>query len=156
MSYLIGDTLMKVLLIKDVKALGKAGEIKEVKDGYGQNFLVAKGMAKVATPDVVEKWRVDKENAQKELEEELTRLNAEKITLEATEVTIQKPIAPVGIKGSVGNVDIAKAILDTLNIEIDKKSINLKKAIKSTGLHEVDAKLGHGIHATLKIKVEGV
>jgi len=136
---------MKVLLIKDVKALGKAGEIKEVKDGYGQNFLVAKGMAKV-----------DKENAQKELEEELTRLNAEKITLEATEVTIQKPIAPVGIKGSVGNADIAKAILDSLNIEIDKKSINLKKAIKSTGLHEVDAKLGHGIHATLKIKVEGV
>jgi large subunit ribosomal protein L9 len=147
---------MKVLLIKDVKALGKEGDIKDVKDGYGQNFLVAKGMAKVATPDVVEKWKEDKANAARELKEELDRLQAEKITLEATEVIIQKPVAPVGIKGSVGNADIAAAVLDTLNIEIDKKSINLKKAIKSTGLHEVDAKLGHGIHAMLKIKVEGV
>ena len=44
---------MKVLLIKDVKGLGKAGEIKEVKDGYGNNFLIGKGFAKAATPDVL-------------------------------------------------------------------------------------------------------
>ncbi len=44
---------MKVLLIKDVKALGKAGEVKEVKDGYGQNFLIAKGFAKAATNEVL-------------------------------------------------------------------------------------------------------
>ncbi|EAL4060423.1 50S ribosomal protein L9, partial [Campylobacter jejuni] len=46
---------MKVLLIKDVKALGKAGEVKEVKDGYGQNFLIAKGFAKAATNEVLKK-----------------------------------------------------------------------------------------------------
>jgi len=50
---------MKVLLIKDVKNVGKAGEIKEVKDGYGRNFLVAKGLAKVATPQVVEEWKAE-------------------------------------------------------------------------------------------------
>ncbi len=147
---------MKVLLIKDVKALGKAGEIKEVKDGYGQNFLVAKGFAKIATPEVVEKWKAEQENAAKELQEELTRLNAEKITLEATEIRIEKPVAPVGIKGSVGNGDIAEAILEQLGIEIDKKHIVLKKALKSTGIHEVDTKLGHAIHATLKVNVVGV
>ncbi len=147
---------MKVLLIKDVKALGKVGEIKEVKDGYGQNFLIAKGFAKLATPEVVEKWKTEQENAARELEEELTRLNAEKITLEATEIKIEKPIAPVGIKGSVGNGDIAEAVLDQLGIEIDKKHIVLKKALKSTGIHEVDAKLGHGIHATLKVNIVGV
>ncbi len=147
---------MKVLLIKDVKSLGKAGEIKEVKDGYGQNFLVAKGLAKIATPEVVERWKTEQENAAKELEEELTRLNAEKITLEASEIKIEKPIAPVGIKGSVGNGDIAEAILDQLGIEIDKKHIVLKKPLKSTGIHEVDAKLGHAIHATLKVNVVGV
>ena len=147
---------MKVLLIKDVKALGKVGEIKEVKDGYGQNFLIAKGFAKLATPEVVEKWKTEQENAARELEEELTRLNAEKITLEATEIKIEKPIAPVGIKGSVGNGDIAEAVLDQLGIEIDKKHIVLKKALKSTGIHEVDAKLGHAIHATLKVNIVGV
>jgi len=147
---------MKVLLIKDVKSLGKTGEIKEVKDGYGQNFLVAKGLAKIATPEVVEQWKAQKEKEERELKEELTRLNAEKITLEATEIRIEKLVAPVGIKGSVGNGDIAQAILDQLGIEIDKKHIVLKKALKSTGIHEVDTKLGHAIHAALKVNVVGV
>ena len=147
---------MKVLLTKDVKALGKAGEIKEVKDGYGQNFLIGKGLAKLATPDVVEKWKADQEEIARNLRDELARLEAEKITLEAATVKIEKPLAPVGIKGSVGNGDISQAIEDQLNREIDKKNINLKKALKSTGIHEVDAKLGHGIHAMLKVEVVGV
>jgi len=147
---------MKVLLIKDVKTLGKAGEIKEVKDGYGQNFLIGKGLAKLATPEVVETWKAEQEEMARNLKDELTRLEAEKITLEAATVKIEKPVAPVGIQGSVGNADISKAIEEQLNIEIDKKHINLKKALKSTGIHEVDAKLGHGIHATLKVEVVGV
>lgn len=147
---------MKVLLIKDVKTLGKAGEIKEVKDGYGQNFLIGKGLAKLATPDVVENWKAAQEEMAKNLKEELERLEAEKITLEASTVRIEKPLAPVGIKGSVGNADISKAIEEQLKIALDKKHINLKKALKSTGVHEVDAKLGHGIHAMLKVEVVGV
>jgi len=147
---------MKVLLIKDVKALGKAGEIKEVKDGYGQNFLIGKGLAKLATPDVVENWKAEQARMEQELKDELARLEAEKITLEAVMIKIEKQSAPVGIKGSVGNADISAAILDQLNIELDKKHINLKKALKSTGIHEVDAKLGHGIHAALKVEVVGV
>ena len=147
---------MKVLLIKAVKTLGKAGEIKEVKDGYGQNFLIGKGLAKLATPDVVEQWKAEQEELARNLRDELSRLEAEKITLEKTTVRIEKASAPVGIQGSVGNGDIAKAIEEQLNIEIDKKHIDLKKAIKTTGIHEVDAKLGHGIHATLKVEVAGV
>lgn len=147
---------MKVLLIKDVKTLGKAGEIKEVKDGYGQNFLIGKGLAKLATPEVVEKWKAEQEEIARNLRDELARLEAEKITLEAATIKVEKPLAPVGIKGSVGNADISSAIEAQLNIELDKKHINLKKALKSTGLHEVDAKLGHGIHATIKVEVVGV
>jgi large subunit ribosomal protein L9 len=147
---------MKVLLIKAVKTLGKAGEIKEVKDGYGQNFLIGKGLAKLATPDVVEQWKAEQEELARNLRDELSRLEAEKITLEKTTVRIEKASAPVGIQGSVGNGDIAKAIEEQLNIEIDKKHIDLKKAIKTTGMHEVDAKLGHGIHAKLKVEVVGV
>ena len=147
---------MKVLLIKDVKTLGKAGEIKEVKDGYGQNFLIAKGLAKLATPDVVENWQAEQARKAQELKEELARLEAEKITLEKSEIKIEKNKAPVGIKGSVGNADIAEAIAKQLNIEVDKKHINLKKALKSEGVHPIDIKLGHGIHATLKVNVVAV
>jgi len=147
---------MKVLLIKDVKALGKTGEIKDVKDGYGQNFLVAKGLAKIATPDVVANWKAEQERIAKELKDDLERLTKEKAVFEEATIRIEKPIAPVGIKGSVGNGDIAKAIKNQLNIDLDKKHINLKRALKSTGIHDVDAKLGHGIHATLKVEVVGV
>ena len=147
---------MKVLLIKDVKTLGKAGEIKDVKDGYGQNFLIGKGLAKLATPEIVENWKAEQEEMARNLRDELARLQAEKITLESATIRIEKPVAPVGIKGSVGNADISKAIAEQLNIELDKKHVNLKKALKSTGIHEVDAKLGHAIHAALKVEVVGV
>ncbi|RLA65485.1 MAG: 50S ribosomal protein L9 [Epsilonproteobacteria bacterium] len=147
---------MKVLLVKDVKTLGKIGEIKEVKDGYGQNFLIGKGLAKLATPDIVENWKSEQARIAKELKDELTRLEAEKITLEANEIKIEKTKAPVGIKGSVGNADIAIAIAEQLNIELDKKHISLKKALKSEGVHIVDAKLGQGIHAMIKINIVGV
>lgn len=147
---------MKVLLIKDVKALGKAGEIKEVKDGYGQNFLVGKGLARLATPDIVKAWKDEKEQKAKDLEEELARLGAEKTMLESKPIKIEKPNAPVGIQGSVGNGDIADAIMQQCDINIDKKHINLKKALKSTGIHEVDIKLGHAIHATVQVEIVGV
>ncbi|SFV66263.1 LSU ribosomal protein L9p [hydrothermal vent metagenome] len=76
--------------------------------------------------------------------------------LETATIRIEKQSAPVGIKGSVGNADISAAIKEQLGIDVDKKHINLKKALKSTGIHEVDTKLGHAIHATLKVEVVGV
>lgn len=147
---------MKVLLIKDVKSLGKTGEIKDVKDGYGQNFLIAKGLAKLATPSIVENWKAEQDRIANQLKDDLERLAKEKKVFEDVIIRIEKPLAPVGIKGSVGNADISKAIKEQLDIELDKKHINLKRAIKSTGIHDVDAKLGHGIHATLKVEVLGV
>jgi len=146
---------MKVLLIKDVKSLGKKGEIKEVKDGYGQNFLIAKGMAKLATPDVVANWKAEQERMAKELADEITQFTAEKEKLESNKITITKKLAPVGIRGSVKKDDIAKAIQDELNITVDKRNIELKKAIKLTGEFKIDIKLGHAIHAKLIVEVTG-
>ena len=65
---------MKVLLIKDVKGLGKAGEIKEVKDGYGNNFLIGKGFAKAATPDVLRQYEAAQKRKAEELKDELALL----------------------------------------------------------------------------------
>lgn len=146
---------MKVLLIKDVKSLGKKGEIKEVKDGYGQNFLIAKGMAKLATPDVVAKWKAEQEEKAKELADEVERFTKEKKILEENKIVITKKSAPVGIQGSVKKDDIAKAIEDRLNIRVDKKHVELKKAIKTTGEFKIDVKFGHGIHAIVTVEVVG-
>ncbi len=146
---------MKVLLIKDVKNLGKKGDIKEVKDGYGQNFLIAKGMAKLATPKIVENWKAEQERLAKELADEIERFKKEKIILERKKIIIAKKLAPVGIQGSVKKDDIFNAIKEQLNITIDKRNIGLKKAIKSTGEFKIDIKLGHGIHADIIVEVVG-
>jgi len=147
---------LKVLLIKDVKNLGKSGEIKEVKDGYGENFLINKGFAKLATPQVVQKWKAERDAIATALEAEISKLKEYKKKLEANEIKIEREQAPVGIKGSVTNTNIADELKSQLDIDIDKKNINLKKSIKSEGVHEVDIKLGHGIHVDLKIKVVGI
>ncbi len=146
---------MKVLLIKDVKSLGKKGEIKEVKDGYGQNFLIGKGMAKLATPDVVAHWKAEQERMEKELKETLERLKKEEKELALKPIVITKKLAPAGIQGSVGKDDIAKAIKEQMGIEIDKKTVELKKAFKTVGEHKVDIKLGHGIHAHVTVEIKG-
>ncbi|MEJ2436589.1 MAG: 50S ribosomal L9 C-terminal domain-containing protein [Sulfurovaceae bacterium] len=79
-------------------------------------------------------------------------METEKKLLESSIIKIEKPSAPIGIQGSVGNADISTVIKTQCDIELDKKNIHLDKAIKSTGVHEVDVKLGHGI----KVEVVGV
>jgi len=148
---------MKVLLVKDVKSLGKAGEVKEVKDGYGKNFLIAKGFAKHATPEIIEEHK--KMMAQKEAEEkaELERLKELAKKLDKLEIIVKKKVGENGhLFGAVTKEEIAEALKAEHGIEIDKKHITDKKVIKSVGEHEVDLKLGHGIHATLHVDVEGV
>ncbi len=148
---------MKVLLIKDVKSLGKAGEVKEVKDGYGKNFLIAKGFAKHATPEIIEEHK--KMMAQKEAEEkaEIERLKELAEKLDKLEVIVRKKVGENGhLFGAVTKEEIAEALKEEHGIEIDKKHITEKKPIKSVGEHDVDVKLGHGIHATIHVDVEGI
>lgn len=147
---------MKVLLIKDVKGLGKAGEIKEVKDGYGQNFLVGKGLAKVATNEVLKKHAsAERKKADNEAQE-IEDLKALAEKLDKLKVTISKKLGNTGhLFGSVTKEEIAHALKDQHGIEIDKKHINHKEAIKVTGTHDLDFKLGHAMHATIHVEVVG-
>ena len=147
---------MKVLLIKDVKSLGKTGEIKEVKDGYGKNFLIGKGFAKHATPEVIEEWKKEQAYIQAKLDEEIAQANALAEKINSTKLTIKHKIGANGhLIGSVTNKEISENLNTQFDIELDKKHINLKSKIKAAGIFEADCKLGHGIHATLKIDIIG-
>ncbi|DAB30180.1 MAG TPA: 50S ribosomal protein L9 [Sulfurimonas sp. UBA12504] len=147
---------MKVLLIKDVKSLGKIGEVKEVKDGYGKNFLIAKGFAKHATTEILTQHAADEAQKAKDLADEITTLKALAMKLDKAEIIITKPLGDNGhLFGSITKDEVAHALLEQHSIEIDKKHIIDKVAIKTVGEHELDLKLGHGIHATLHVDIQG-
>jgi large subunit ribosomal protein L9 len=148
---------MKVLLIKDVKNLGKAGEIKEVKEGYGQNFLVKKGLAKHATDEVIAQWKIDQAKIAEDEKKELERLKKIEAKLAEIKLVMTKKLGANGsLYGAVTKDDIAVALKDQHDIEIDKKSVELEKnAIKTTGNFDISVKLGHGIHAKLTLEIVG-
>ena len=115
---------MKVLLIKDVKTLGKAGEIKEVADGYGKNFLIGKGLALQATNEVIAKHNAEQKKLALKEEEEIKAAKelAEKIN--ATKLTIRHKVGANGqLIGSVTNKEISEELEKQFSIMVDKKSI---------------------------------
>ncbi|HFB53588.1 MAG TPA: 50S ribosomal protein L9 [Sulfurimonas autotrophica] len=147
---------MKVLLIKDVKSLGSAGEVKEVKPGYGQNFLIKKGFAKPATPEIIAEHEAELQRKAEEEAAEIARLKELAEKLDKLEIIITKKVGDNGhLFGAVTKDEIAHALKEEHGIEIDKKHITDKTAIKTIGEHDVDLKLGHGIHATLHVDVQG-
>ncbi|AQW81196.1 50S ribosomal protein L9 [Campylobacter pinnipediorum] len=148
---------MKVLLIKDVKGLGKSGEIKEVKDGYGNNFLIGKGFAKAATPDVIRQYEAAQKRKAEELKYEIANLEKLKDELEKVTVVIKKPLGANGaLFGSVSKDEIATELESKFHLIVDKKSIEIDhNNLKNVGLYSLNVKLGHSINANLKVEVEG-
>ena len=147
---------MKVLLIKDVKSLGKAGEVKEVKDGYGKNFLIGKGFARAATAEILAQHANDELIVAQNLEKEVDALKEIAKKLDKAEIIVTKKLGQNGhLFGSVTKDEIATELKKQHGIEIDKKHINEKTAIKTVGEHDLDFKLGHGLHATIHVDVQG-
>jgi len=147
---------MKVLLIKDVKDLGKKGEIKEVKDGYGQNFLIGKGYALLATNEVMRKYESDQRKKAEAEALEIAHLKAIEVKLTNLKLGIKRKLGANGsLFGAVTKDEIAQELQDQYAIEIDKKSVEIDHAIKTTGDFDISIKLGHGIHATLALSIIG-
>lgn len=147
---------MKVLLIKDVKDLGKKGELKEVKDGYGQNFLIGKGFALLATNEVLRKYESDQRKKAVAEAEELANLKSIEKKLAELKLTLKRKLGANGsLFGAVTKDEIAHELKDQYGIEIDKKTVEIEHPIKTTGNFDISVKLGHGIHAKLALSILG-
>lgn len=146
---------MKVLLTQDVKGLGKAGEIHDVKDGYGNNFLIGKGMAKLATTAVIKQWEAEQRVKKEKLAEEIKALENAKAAMENIKLVIRKKTGANGsLFGAITKEDIAEALEKEHGVHINKKSLEFSGQIKATGSFDLDLKLGHGVHAKLHLLVE--
>ena len=145
---------MKVVLLEDIKTLGKKGDICEVSEGYGRNFLVSRKKAVEATPANLNTLKLQKANAEKVAAENLAKAKELAEKLSAATVTIGiKTGADGKAFGSVTSKEIAQALLDQAGIEIDKKKIVLNEAIKEFGEQEVTVKLHKDVPAKIKINV---
>ena len=146
---------MKVILMQDVKSLGKKGEIVNVNDGYARNFILPKKMGVEATGKNLNDLKLQKNNEKKVAQEQLdsAKTLAEKIGQGKVELAIK---AGEGGKvfGSVSSKEIAAAVKEQMGLDVDKKKIQLKETIKSLGTHNVPVKLHPEVTAELKVIVK--
>ncbi len=146
---------MKVILTDDLKGTGKRGETIEVRDGFGRNYLIPKGLALAATEGNVKRAEnIIKEMSAKK-ERDLKAAADVKIRLEEVSLIVKKKAGLDGkLFGSVTHKDVADAIKNLTGFEIDKKSITIDEPIKTTGMHEIGVHLEQGIYARVKVEVE--
>jgi large subunit ribosomal protein L9 len=145
---------MKVIFLKDVKGKGKKGEVKNVADGYAQNFLFKQGLAVEATPANLKALEAQKNKQKREAEEELARAKQLKEQLEQLTVELSAKAGDGGrLFGSITSKQIAEALQSQHNIKIDKRKIELNDAIRSLGYTNVPIKLHPEVTATLKVHV---
>ena len=146
---------MQVILLQDVKGLGKKGQVAKVSDGYARNLLIPKGMAKEATDGNIkdlERQKAAEEGREAEEQKQADEL-AKKIAL--LRVTIQTKGGEGGrLFGSITGKDIADALFAQHKIEIDKRKLVIESPIKNAGEHVVDIKLYPEITAKLRVIVE--
>lgn len=144
---------MKVVLLKDVKGSGKAGDIIDAKDGFAQNFLIKKGLAKPADSQALNENKAQKQAQQFHRQEQLKANKELRDKLEGKEVTVQVKTGAGGkFFGSVTNKEIADKLFE-LGFEIDKKKIVLQSNIKSTGSFPVSIKISPEETAKITVNV---
>jgi large subunit ribosomal protein L9 len=141
---------MRVVFLQDVPSVAKAGEVKEVADGYARNFLIPRKLALLARPHVLSQVET-RQTAEGEEDAELTTLAQQ---IEGKEVGIK---ARVGAKdklyGSITSADIAAELKNSTKLDIDKRKIELEEPIRQLGSYEVAIRLGKDILPKIKVSV---
>jgi large subunit ribosomal protein L9 len=145
---------MKVVFLEDVTNVGKAGQIKEVADGYGKNYLIPRRLAVPAKPQdikAVEAQIKARARVAAKTEIEMKALAAE---LEGKEIVLKARVGQQErLYGSITSADIAAGLESSLGVVVDKRKIELTEPIRQAGSYEVPIKLGRDIAAKIKVTV---
>lgn len=149
-----GERIMKVILLEDVKSLGKKGEIVNVSDGYARNFVLPKKLGVEANSANRNNLKLQKANAEKVAREQLEAAQELAEALKTKEVVLKMKSGEGGkVFGSVSSKEIAAEAKAQCGLEIDKKKIQLPEPIKALGVYEVNIKLHTKVTGQLKVKV---
>ena len=144
---------MQVVLLKDVKGTGKKGEIVNVADGYGKNFLIKNGCAKVATSIAVAEAESQKKSTEFKKQTEKNEAIALANKLKNKKVKISVKVGENGkVFGSVTSKEIAEELLK-IGIEVDRRKLVLDENIKQSGIHKVVAKFYEGVVCTFFVEI---
>jgi len=144
---------MKVILLQDVEKLGKKFDVKEAKDGYARNFLIAKGLAKPATKEALEWMAIQKEILEKKAEEDLKKAQVLASIIDSREVII--PVK-VGEKDQIFESINAQKIAEKLKeagFDVKKSQIMLGEPIKDLGEYPIKIKFEHNLEAEIRVIV---
>ncbi len=146
---------MKVILLEDVKSLGKKGEVVNVSDGYARNFIFKKNLGLEATPKALNDLKLQKQNDEKIAAENLEKAKALADELSGKSVTLSIKAGSDGRAfGSVSTKEISAAAKEQLGYDLDKKKMHLSEPIKSVGSFTVPVKLHPKVTAELKVIVK--
>lgn len=146
---------MKVILLEDVKSLGKKGEVVNVNDGYARNFILHKNLGIEATSKNLNDLKLKKSNEAKLAQEQLEAAQDLAKKIEAGEVKLTIKTGEGGRTfGSISTKEIAEAVKSQMGYDVDKKKIQMKDAIKGLGTHHVPVKLHAKVTAELKVVVD--
>lgn len=144
---------MRVIFIKDLRGHGKIGEIKEVKDGYGKNFLIKNKYAVLVTEKSVEKLHIDNDIKKQKDKEDFDMANEIKTKLEALKLQFKvKTGKQDKVFGSISSKQVAEE-LEKEGFKIDKRNIILDSPISTLGYHQIEIELYKGISANLKVEL---
>lgn len=146
---------MKVILIEDVKSLGKKGDTVNVNDGYARNFILPKKLGVEATGKNINDLKLKKQHEEKVAQEIYEEAKALAERIKELEVNVSIKAGEGGKTfGSVSTKEIAKAAKDQLGLELDKKKMQLTEPIRTLGVTIVPIKLHQKVVAELKVKVK--
>ncbi len=146
---------MEIILLEDVKTLGKKGDRVKVNDGYARNFILPKKLGIEATPKNINDLKLQKANEARIAAEKLAEAQDLAKKLEGKAVTVSVRAGEGGkIFGSVSTKEIAQACLEQLGLDIDKKKMVLNDPIKACGVVEVPVKLHKDVTAKLSVKIQ--
>lgn len=145
---------MKVILLEDVKTLGKKGDIVTVSDGYARNMILPKKLGLEATNKNLNDLKLKKQNEEKIAQEQLEAAKALAAEIESGKVELSIKTGEGGRTfGSVSSKEIAEAVKGQMKLDVDKKKIQVKEPIKTLGVHLVSVKLHPKVTAELKVHV---